>query len=145
VTPDGPTDEQLLAAAGSVRYSRLLVRGELDGLAVAVVDANGDDAVYECVTMRRLGGDWQESTSGSAGLLAEGWSSGVAYSYGRAPGADTVQVGLHGVQHVVRVERNGWWLVLARAEEDDRFDLSAVAPPRPVRRRRDGRPPRIAG
>ena len=145
MTPDGPTDEQLLTAAGSARHSRVLVRGELAGLAVAVVDANGDGALYECVTMNRRGGEWRESTSGSAGILAQGWSSGVAYAYGRTPGAENVQVSLRGTPATVPVGTNGWWLVLVPAEEDDEFDLSAVPPPLQLRHRRGRRPPRIAG
>jgi hypothetical protein len=142
----GPSDEELLAAAGSARYSRVLVRGELGDLAVAIADANGDGVTYVCVTMTRFGGRWVEVGWIGAGILAEDRAYGVAYAYGRTPGADAVEVGFRGVTRRVPVNEHGWWLVLEAADEDERFDLTRVPDPFPPRQGpfRPG-PPRIAG
>jgi hypothetical protein len=142
--PAGPSDEQLLAAVGSSRHGRLLVRGALDGLAVVVADANGDGALVETATLVWHDGAWRESGWGSAGILAESWSHGVAYAYGRTPDADAVEVAFRGAIRRVPVNEHGWWLVLAAAQEHERFDLSRV-PGRSMRRGRTDGPPRIAG
>ena len=139
----GPSDEELLAAAGSARYSRLLIRGELEDVAVAIADANGDGVMYVCVSMHRTGGRWAPAVWDANSTLAAFWGNGVAYAFGRAPGVDSVDVGFRGEVRRVPVNEHGWWLVLETAEEDERFDLSRVpqprfGPPRPG-------PPRIAG
>jgi hypothetical protein len=146
VTRGRLTDDELIARGGSVWDSRLLIRGELDDLTVAVVDANGDGAVYEVVTMVWSGRGWDERASGSAGILADGWDHGVAYAYGHTPGVDAVDVGLRGELRRVPVNEHGWWLVLETAEEEERFDLSGVPDPFPMRPPPgDAGPPRIAG
>jgi hypothetical protein len=146
VTLEPPSDDVLLAAAGSVRHSRLLVKGVLDGLAVAVVDANGDGALQEVVVMTWQDGAWQESAAGGAGVLADGWTNGVAFAYGRTLDVEAVDVVLRGDIRRVPVTGDGWWLVLARAEEDERFDLTGVPDPFPTTRTPGPhRPPRVAG
>ena len=143
----GPSDERLVAAAGSARHGRVLVRGQVERLCLAVVDTNGDGALLETVLFHRTSdGTWFEAGSSGAALLTHGWSGGVAYAYGRAPGACEVEVGLGGALHRVPVNDEGWWQFLAPAAEDELVDLggipSSVAVPR---RPGPGGPPRIAG
>ena len=142
--PAGPSDEQLLAAAGSPRHGRVLIRGTLDGLAVIVADANDDGAMFTTATLVWHDGAWKDSGWGSGSLLAEGWANGVAYAYGRTPGADAVEVALRGDTRRVPVNEHGWWLVLAAAQEHERFDLSGV-PGVSIQRGPTDQPQRIAG
>jgi hypothetical protein len=142
--PAEPSDDDRLAAAGSSRHGRVLVTGTLDGLAVVVADANDDGALFTTATLVWHDGAWQESGWGSAGILAEGWAHGVAYAYGRTPDADAVEVALRGEVRRVPVNEHGWWLVLAAAQEHERFDLTPVPGVRIPRGRTD-QPPRIAG
>src|SRR4051794_14340437 len=93
----GPTDDELLAAAGAAGHGRVLIRGVLGRVTVAVADVNGDGAMVEAVTLQRHGdGPWTETGWGGAGVLEQRWTGGVAYAYGRTPGAEFVVVGFRG-------------------------------------------------
>ena len=95
-----PGEEELLAAAGSARWSALLLRGDLGRLCLAVVDTNGDGAFVATVRFHLDDDDvWREQAWENASVLEDGWVSGVAYAYGRGPA--------------------GWWMHLAETAEGE--------------------------
>jgi hypothetical protein len=145
--PAGPTEDELLTAAGSARHGLVLVRGQEADLCLAVVDTNDDGALLETVLLHRgADGTWSDAGSSGAALLGQGWSGGVAYAYGHAPDAGGVEIGFRGDVRPVPVNEHGWWLVLVAAEEGEGFDLSRAPNFRPIRwPTDDDAPPRIAG
>jgi hypothetical protein len=145
--PGGPSREQLLAAAGSPRHGRVLLRGQEGRLCLAVVDTNGDGAFLATVSFSLDDdGVWRESGWGNASILEEGCLYGVGYAYGHTPDADSVEVGTRGDVRRVPVNEDGWWMVLVPGDGSDRLDLSRVPSRWPTSRAiGGGGPPRIAG
>ena len=144
----GPSNEQLLAAAGSARYSRLLIRRELSAVAVAIVDTNSDGVMLVVVTFHRDDdGVWREGGYVSAGTAGQGRASDTGYAYGHAPGASAVEIGYRGEIREVPVAETGWWLFLVPTDDGEWMDLSRVPVPNCARSRRShpSGPPRIAG
>jgi hypothetical protein len=141
-----PADDELKACAGSPSHGRVLVREVLGDVAAAVVDTNGDGRFQAVVVLHRGDdGGWRESGWSDAGLVGESSASGVFYAYGRAPGTTSVEVGHRGTWRAVPVGADGWWLVLAPADERERFDLSRVPAPPSAPSTASGGEPRIAG
>ena len=146
--PARPSDGELLAAAGSAQYSRLLIRRQLDRVAVAVVDTNGDGVLLVVVTFHLDDdGVWRETGDVGAGIAGQSRASGTGYAYGHAPGTSAVEIGYRGEAQEVPVDENGWWLYLVETDDGEGLDLSRVPVPDWARRSRSrpSGPPRIAG
>jgi hypothetical protein len=120
-----PSDGDVLAQAGAAGTGRILIRGDLDRVCVAVVDTNGDGAFLAAVSLHLDDDDvWRESEWNSAAILGQGWVHGVGYVYGRSPGSSSVEIVSRGRTHEVPVNEAGWWLHLEHGDEND-------PPPRP--------------
>lgn len=136
----------MLAQAGTAAAGRVLIRGDLGRVCVAVVDTNGDGAFLAAVSLHRDDdGAWREAEWSSAALLGRGWLDGVAYAYGRTPAASSVRIGFRGDAREVPVDEHGWWSFMAEAAEDEPLDLGAVPDPFADAPNSDHGPPRIAG
>jgi hypothetical protein len=115
-----PSDAELRACAGDASVGRVLIRGDLGRVCLAVVDTNGDGAFLAAVALHLDDdGAWRESAWNRAAVLGTGWVHGVAYLYGRAPRGSSVDVVSRGRVHRVPVNDEGWWLCLEEAEPDE--------------------------
>ena len=113
-----PADADVLAQAGAADAGRILIRGDLGRVCVAVVDTNGDGAFLAAVSLHLDDdGAWRESEWNSAAVLGQGWVHGVAYCYGRAPAGTEVEIAPHGRVQEMQVNEAGWWLYMAGTEE----------------------------
>ena len=124
------SNEARLHEAGSPRFGRVLVRGELGPVTVAVVDVNGDGALTVSVVMH-LGdeGVWRQSAWDTSTVLAQGWIDQVRYAYGRARHVPSVEVALGETWLRVPVNTDGWWLFMAYADKEVTLDVSRVPDP----------------
>ena len=124
------SNEALLGEAGSSRFGRVLIRGELGPVTVAVADVNGDGTLTVSVVMHLdADGVWRQSEWGTSTVLTQGWIDQVRYAYGRARHVPSVEVALAERWLRVPVNPNGWWLFMAYAEKEVALDLSRVPDP----------------
>ena len=114
------TDE--IALAGwDPRFARVLAKAVANGVAVAIIDANGADGgqVYENTDLYSWDeGGWCDWSS--SGGLGGGWGStgsgGIAYAAGEGEPGEEVLVEFRGERHRVQVQPSGYWVFAAAGE-----------------------------
>jgi hypothetical protein len=110
----------LLSAGGwDPRYAVILAVASYDGVAGALIDANGDEAdidldEYEC----DAAGNWYETGSGSAGGEGTSWSTRVAATWGRGAPGEIVKIDYLGHSYSIAASSAGWWLFVMPSTED---------------------------
>jgi len=98
-------------------YARVLLLEQADGLAIAVIDTNGDSREVEANLYGvDPSGRWRELASG----LGSGADEDAVWQCGYAPSLSSVQVRYAGRTHVVPVvAETGMWYFAARRDAGD--------------------------
>jgi len=116
------------------RWARVLLIGEHDGLAVVLVDGNGDGAELELEYWARAGGRWTGGATSGHGPLsrlgpAEAWTTGShVVALGKAAPGARVRLSYAGEAHWCRANEFGIWGFIAAADPGSPGELPAVAP-----------------
>jgi hypothetical protein len=87
------------------RYARVLWLSERDGLAIALIDTNGDGRVVEASLYGCQDGSWEEWVSN----FGSGFTPDVVFTCGYAPEKDSVVIKYLGLEHSVPVTSTGMW------------------------------------
>jgi hypothetical protein len=102
----------------SARHARVLVEQEGPTARAALVDTNGDGReLWFGLELRGPSGEWlrvvEEDDAGGHRPAERLDGSDVIYSWGSGHARERKTVDYEGFTFPVRVERNGWWLLLA--------------------------------
>ena len=119
MSPDHPalTEDDVLSHGGwHPRYARVLAVTSDGDCGCALVDGNGDGAELEAEMWKRDSGHWDGAGSFGAGPLDHlaavptGGQIGNAYfTYGSAPGHQTITISFDDRRYDVPVGRHGVW------------------------------------
>jgi hypothetical protein len=113
----GLTEQHVIARGGwHPRYARVLATASDGDYGFALVDGNGDGAELEAETWIWQDGSWVSAGSSGVGPLGHlgprqtGGQIGDAYfTYGSAPGRQSISIDFDGRRHQVPVSRHGVW------------------------------------
>jgi hypothetical protein len=111
------TEQHVIARGGwHPRYARVLATASDGDYGFALVDGNGDGAELEAETWIWQDGSWVSAGSSGVGPLGHlgprqtGGQIGNAYfTYGSAPGRQSISIDFDGRRHQVPVSRHGVW------------------------------------
>ncbi len=127
----GLTGQDVIARGGwHPRYTRVLATASDGDYGFALVDGNGDGAELEAETWIWQDGSWVSAGSSGVGPLGHlgprqtGGRIGNAYfTYGSAPGRQSISIDFDGRRHQVPVSRHGVWAFIKRHTDPPRREF----------------------